>query len=312
MGVSSPGPRPGPRGTEIRLRADILGEENATGAQVHLLTASEVPQGPTDRVFSYPRGRAVIAAVSVLGGAAACGIAWMRTGSWLALYLGVLLCVALGIFRRLVTARFQPSNWLVRVAGGGVFVQFRSYLNAHLPVADRTVVWIPFDEIRVARRIREHRDVPDLEANGRPGGSVRETTDWVELSVRADTGALRQALDEERQRHPSGTALFRDYPVRVPRDGVVQVRWQVSPGLAAFLDAVRGRVAEGDPQVVDVDFTGLDRLPPVEQRQRIEYLVQQGEVIDAVALARSVYGLSTTQARALVDDIAARPSGTRW
>ena len=58
-----------------------------------------------------------------------------------------------GLMRRFVSARFRPSNWLVRMNDTGLFIQFRSYLNYHLPTNDLTIVFVGYTELRLARRL---------------------------------------------------------------------------------------------------------------------------------------------------------------
>jgi hypothetical protein len=53
----------------------------------------------------------------------------------------------------------RPSNWLARVRNDGLFIQFRSYLNYHLPADALTVFFIPYQEIRSARLVRERTKI---------------------------------------------------------------------------------------------------------------------------------------------------------
>src|SRR5690349_2394258 len=76
-------------------------------------------------------------------------------------YIAAVVFLFLDFMRRFITARFRFSNWLVRMNDSGVYVQFRSYLNYHLPAEDITVVFIPFGEIRSARLVKERLTVPD-------------------------------------------------------------------------------------------------------------------------------------------------------
>jgi hypothetical protein len=107
-------------------------------------------------------------------------------------YLAVLALLFLAVMHRFITARFRPSNWLVRMSELGLFIQFRSYLNFHLPAEDLTVVFVPYSEIRSARLIREHSRVPASR-----GHTATQTLRYVEFELASDTAALAKALDAE-------------------------------------------------------------------------------------------------------------------
>src|ERR1700730_2410999 len=129
---------------------------------MRLLRPSEVDIGPSDRVFRHARLRALI-----LWLAAFCGDAVMvfyaLAGKWKPGYiLGRAALLFLLLFLRFVTARFHPSNWLVRANETGLFVQYRSYLNYQLPADEPSVVFISYGEIAAARLIRERVQTPDL------------------------------------------------------------------------------------------------------------------------------------------------------
>ena len=61
--------------------------------------------------------------------------------------------VCLLIYQKVVTARFRPTNWLVRMTDGGLFIKFRSYSNLGFPDQDLTVAFIPYSDIRSARYV---------------------------------------------------------------------------------------------------------------------------------------------------------------
>src|SRR5262245_44261192 len=109
---------------------------------MRLLRLDEVPTGERDRVFRHSSARALFAALAALCAAGGFFLFGWQRGSVLAYYLAGLTLLGLLVMRHFVLARFQPSNWLVRLCDAGLFVHFRSYLNYHLPQADPTVVFI--------------------------------------------------------------------------------------------------------------------------------------------------------------------------
>ena len=107
---------------------------------MRLLRLADVEATSSDRLFFYSRTRALLFAFTVLG--AACWIvAYSIIRAWKpGYYIAAASVLFLGLISRFVTARFRSSNWLVRMNELGLFIQFRSYLNYHLPADDLTVI----------------------------------------------------------------------------------------------------------------------------------------------------------------------------
>jgi hypothetical protein len=206
--------------------------------------------------------------------------------------------------RRFITARFRASNWLVRMNDAGVFVQFRSYLNYHLPPEDLTVVFLSFGEIRSARIVRERMKVYSSQG----GGTATQTFRYVELELAGDTAALAKALDSEaREKAPAekrwyGTSatLYQDHPVRMKSPPFLQIRWQAVPSAQSFLDLLRPYTKIDDPLSLTQDFVHLQSLARDEQQQRLRELAARGETVAAIYTARRLYGCSFTEAKEMV------------
>jgi hypothetical protein len=156
-------------------------------------------------------------------------------------YLAAVILLFLWLMHRFITARFRPSNWLVRMTDLGLFIKFRSYLNYHLPAEDLTVVLLSYQEIRSARLIRERAQVADAQ-----GRTSTQFLRYIELELGGDTGPLANALQTETaERAPnekhwygSSSTLYEDHPVRMPSQPFLQLRWQAVPGPKKFLDAI--------------------------------------------------------------------------
>lgn len=185
---------------------------------MRLLRLADVPTTERDRVFRYSPARAVLATCALLGASGGLAALGWSGRNWVAYYVAAILLIGLLVLRRFVAARFRPSNWLLRLADEGVFVQFRSYLNYHFPEDDLTVVLIYYREIGSARLVRERRDIPTRASP--PAQVDRVTQVWqrlVELDLTGDAAPLARALAEESAR-------------RAPR---------------AFVEGLRGRKASG-------------------------------------------------------------------
>lgn len=269
-----------------------------------LVRLADVPHGRLDHVFRNSRAAAVVAAASAIVVSGVLIGVGLRTGSGLAYYLAGALLLGLLVLRRLVLARFRPSNWLVRMTGEGLFIQFRSYLNHRLGANDQTVVFIPYREIRSARKVREHLEVPyrDLDQPlSERTSEVRRTL--VEFELTGDCGPLADALSKEHARRPARGALYKHYPVRLTVPPVLQVEWRVVPGVDDFLEAMRPHVIVAQPLAETTDYTDLQGMTLAEQKRHLRALVEAGHAVDAVHIARKLFSGDLAQARAFVEGL---------
>lgn len=271
-----------------------------------LLRLSDVNTTPRDRVFYYSRLRALVFAVVALGGA---GALLFRAVSahWKPGYYLAAVILFFGLFlKRMVTARFHPSNWLVRMNDTGLFIQLRSYLNYHLPAQDLTVVFLSYGEIRSARRVRESARVSDSQ-----GKNATQVRHYIELELAGDIQPLAKALQaelaekapSEKRWYGSSSTLYQDHPVRMLSAPFLQLRWQVVPRAAKFLDALRPYTTIADPVSVSEDFVHLEALGTEEQKKRLRELKERGDSVAAIYMARRIYGCGLEQAHSIVDNL---------
>jgi hypothetical protein len=272
---------------------------------MRLLRATEVPATPRDRVF---RSSPLYGVLFVLACFGLC--AGMIVSRWpgprLAYYLSATILIFLLLMHKLVVARFSPSNWLVRVADDGLFIHFRSYLNDHLSAEDPTVVFLPYPDIRSTRLIRERLQTLDSD-----GARSVQTRRLVELELAIDPAPLAAALATEcarsaaweRRWYGRSATLYNDYPVIRQSPPFLRLEWQVAPRASVFLDCLRQRVQIAPPVAISEDFTNLQGLSRERQEQRLRELNQRGHTIDAVYMARRLYGLDLTQASKFVKEL---------
>jgi hypothetical protein len=209
---------------------------------------------------------------------------------------------------RMVTARFHPSNWLVRMNETGIYVQYRSYLNYQLPSDDPCVVLIFLGEIASARLVKERVEAPDP---AKPGATQTQYLRYIELELSGDTAVLADALNAERGEsaplkkrwYGSSSTLYRDYPVTLTAPTFLRIRWDVVPGAHKFLDALRPYTAIADPVSSTQDFTQLKALNREDQQKKLRELAARGQTITAVYAARKLYGCSLGEAKELVDSL---------
>lgn len=274
---------------------------------MRLLRLSDVEIRPTDRVYRYSRWHAVLIAMAALG-AAAWAAFHAYTAAWKpGYYIAVAILLFLELMRRFVTARFRSSNWLARMNDEGVFIQFRSYLNYHLPADDLTVVFISYGEIRSARLIKERVTVPDPQERGTETQFLR----YIELELAGDVAALTEALEaeasesapKEKRWYGSSSTLYQDHPMHMESAPFFRVRWQATPGAHNFLEALRPYTTIADPVSISQDFAHLQGLSREEQQARLRELARRGETISAIYLARKLQGGSLADAKQMVDGL---------
>jgi ribosomal protein L7/L12 len=275
---------------------------------MRLLRLSDVETSPSDHVFYYSRARAAVMVLMGLGAGAWLFFHAVTTGWKLGYYIAAVTVPFLGLVQRFITARFRPSNWLVRMNDLGMFIQFRSYLNYHLPAEDLTVVFVSYGEIPSARLVREKVTVPDME--GRSGTETHYLR-YVELELAGDAAPLAKALEAEitekapmqKRWYGRSSTLYQDHPVRMQSPPFVQLRWQVVPRAQKFLDALRAHTTITDTVSISQDFAHLESLGREEQQQRLRELAQRGETITAIAMARNLYGCGLAEAKEMVEGL---------
>lgn len=273
---------------------------------MRLLRLNEVEASSNDRLFRYSRIHAVAVALITVGIAG-----WMAfhayTAQWKpGYYIAAVIVLCLELMRRFVTARFRSSNWLVRMNNEGLYIQFRSYLNYHLPAEDITVVNISFGEIRSARLIKERVTVPDPQGQNR---SETQYLRYIELELNGDVAPLSRALDDEagesapteKHWYGSSSTLYQDHPVRMQSPPFLRIHWQVVPGTHKFLDALRPYTTIADTVSLTEDFAHLQSLSRDEQQQRLHELAARGQTVSAIYIARKLYGCSWAEAQDMVE-----------
>jgi hypothetical protein len=275
---------------------------------MRLLRLQDVEIGQNDRVFRHARLQALI--VWLAGFAATTALFFQAyTGKWPPGYIfGSFLLLFVLLTLRMVTARFHPSNWLVRMNETGIYVQYRSYLNFQLPTDDPSVVFVSLGEIASARLVKERVATPDP---AKPGGTQTQYLRYVELELSGEVAPLAKALQAERAEqaplekrwYGTSSTLYRDYPLTMTAPTFLRIRWDVVPGAHKFLNALRPFTVIADPVSLTQDFTRLKSLSREEQQQQLRELAARGQTITAVYAARKLYGCNLGEAKEMVDSL---------
>jgi len=281
---------------------------------MRLLRLAEVQGGMGDRVFYYSRAWALFVTLAIIGASAAFVVGFGARDYFLGYYIAGVLIACLLLTRRFITARFRPSNWLVRLTANGLYIKFRSYLNYHLPEEDLTVAFISYSEIGSARLVREKTKVPDRE-----GGTAVQYTRWVELELIGDPAPLATALaaelarpaPPERRWYGNTSTLYRHYPVRMISPPSVRMQWSVVPGAATFLEELRPYTTVATPVRISEDFAKISGLGREEQEERLHELDLRGETMAAIYMAQRLYGFRLKDAKEFVEGLRKAPNASQ-
>jgi hypothetical protein len=274
---------------------------------MRLLRLQGIEIGPNDRVFRHPRLPALMVWLAGFGVTMTLFFKAYTEKFLFGYIFGSGLLLFLLLFVRMVTARFHPSNWLVRMNETGIYVQYRSYLNYQLPPDDPSVVFLSFGEIASARLIKERVETPDPAK----GGTQTQYLRHIELELSGNIAPLSEALNAERGEsapmekrwYGTSSTLYRDYPVVMTAPAFIRIHWNVVPGTHKFLEALRPYTVIADPVSVSQDFTHLKSLSREEQQKQLRQLAARGDVINATYAARQLYGGSLAEAKQMVDSL---------
>jgi hypothetical protein len=276
---------------------------------MRLLRLSEVELSPNDHVFRHARMRALIMWLAVFCGAAALFFHAL-VAKWTPGYVfGAPILLFLLLTLRFVTARFHPSNWLVRANETGINAKYRSYLNYQLPADEPEVVFISYGEIASARLVRERVQTPDPSDHG---ATQTHFLRYIELELSGNTAPLANALRVERSEkapmekrwYGRGSTLYQDYPLTMTTPPFLRIRWDVVPRTSKFLDHLSTHTRIADPVSLTQDFTCLQSISREEQQKQLRDLAARGQLVTAIYIARKLYGSTLVEAKQMVEGLA--------
>jgi hypothetical protein len=283
---------------------------------MQLMRLADVIATDRDRIFAYSRSHALLGSIAMLIAAVTAAILSGINGSWLGYYLAAVILLSFFIFRKMVSARFRPSNWLVGLTEQGLYIKFRSYLNDPFPEQDFTVVFIAHSEIRSARFVLQKQEVADRDDGGRPT-TMTKTQKLVEVELASETKELVDALTRERAHALDGknlgkiSARFHHLPVRLAAPDRLQIEWNVAPNAQTFLAALSRHTLIRPTQQTKKDFVHLEGLSRTEQEARLLELAESGDKIGAITMARQLYAYDLATAKNFVEGLVGKPTTSR-
>ncbi|HEY5042222.1 MAG TPA: hypothetical protein VIK53_09480 [Verrucomicrobiae bacterium] len=274
---------------------------------------SEIPVRSDDQVFkSSPIGSgisfvvisAIVIAALLLGihGGEQYGINLPRVLFYiLAAFAGLFDLFAFQSFQ----ASLKPTNWLLRCNNNGVIIHFRSFLNWRFPSECVQAVGFDYSEIAWARTVKERRISPSMGYQNNRIAQTQQLTFLDLCLVNADTTALEEHLQQERNLRPDGITISLDYPVQVLSGGIVELRWSggISPSARKAIQCLRQHITIAGAYSRIADLTHQKNLQPGEEDTKILKLATTGDEMGAVTLTRQIYGCSLSEARSFVEKL---------
>lgn len=279
--------------------------------QLHRL--AEAPISDRDLICAYSRVQALLVVCAMVTVTLVVMILSSLKDSSVGYYFAGVMLIFLLIMQKSVTACFRPTNWLVRLTDHGLFIKFRSYLNCHFPAEDYTVAFIPYGEIRSARRVDEIKEIAEVDDNRRPTTTTR-TLRWLELELAGDSRQLAIALANEtdmvlRTRRVGDEKIstrYQHFPVLLPAPQTLRIEWAVRPKLDVILEKLTRHTLVRPAESAKKDLANLENLSRAEQETRLLELAESGDKIGAIAMARRLYGYDLNQAKEFVEGLAGK------
>lgn len=283
---------------------------------LRLLTPGEVP---FDRlqVFRYSPLSRILA--TLVSGAVVLGCIWIgwrggvtlgKEGAipgfiawWVAFWIGIYFAFIAVDLRKIL----QSQGWLAAAGEDGIFLKWRSYLNAHWGSGDVQVVFIPY---RIIAGAGVHARTWFTRSD-REGGSREERHSFVELHLaeQVDTTELARRLAEERGGRPSGikqNTRWGHFPVSIEPENVLRIEWRARPGTDAFVGILSDHgVAIDQPRSSEADLT--DRADAAQLAE----LARRGDTMTLIRVLRTQSDISLTDAKTRADAMIREARGGR-
>lgn len=283
--------------------------------QVHQAAALAGLPAPQLEVRQRRLAAAVMGGVAALVALAAAAAPFVLAGSapnWLVL-LGVLwiggfaALVAWVNLRHVINAG-RAAGWVLREDGQHLLVNLRSHLNIHFDPATPSILVLPQRQVRTLTVLHER----GLRTHVGDRGIVFQNPiarEFLDISFEGDAQAVAEALAAEQARWGQaaiGKSRSHHSAVRLLPNGVLRVAWRdetnrLHPSLAVLRRRLGHRYAFTDaPAGEQAPLQSMDRAA---QESRLLEMLTRGERVQAVALAKTLYGMDTTEAVRFVDSL---------
>ena len=189
-----------------------------------------------------------------------------------------------------------------------LLVNLRSHLNTHFDPETPSVLVLPRRRVRSLRVVHER----GVRTHVADDGGVQENPirrEFLDIVLDRDAGAVSAALEAESRRPAKallGSYRYRHSAVRMLPDGVLRIAWRdetnrLYPALSVVCRYLRQyyRFAE-EGQSEQAPLRALDAG---DLETRLLEMAARGECMEAIKLAKTLYGMSTSDAVRFVDEL---------
>lgn len=210
-------------------------------------------------------------------------------------------------------AALKPSNWVLRATPDGLYVKLRAFTDHRRPKDDPIVAFIPRREVRW---LRTHDQLARTVGRGGDVASFEDDTlsaqQYLEIDLHGgDLAELRTRI--ERERGVWGPTLIKGVrskskgaAVTIRPEDAIRIDWKTKgTRLRPKLSEAMAHLGRAYPLApgLESEQKQAKELDRDGQERRLLDMVQQGNTIDAVIVAKDLYGFTTTEAKQFVDDL---------
>ncbi len=239
--------------------------------------------------------------------------------AFFALVIGaiILVCLIAGLaFLSSALAAMKPDNWVLLATDEGIYIKLRSYYDHQLSSQDRIVVFIPRNEIKQVRSSRQKTRVVYRGDNfTNADDDSFEKYDFLEIKLYGhDLSEIEECLEIEKRRNcptflKGVTKKARGTALKIQPKGIIKLDWKtkatrITPAIDTIITVLSQHYAssaiEGEEQAA------IKSLNKEEQEKRLLELASIGNMMDAVILARELYGFDLTEAKRFIDELSGR------
>lgn len=268
---------------------------------MRLRTINDTPLKPLDRVFRQSR---TCSSIPVIGGVGMVGLGVFlitvqpALGYLVAGFSGLMLLP----FGFSFISTYRSENWLFRYSPPRLLIKIRSYQNHRLSDDDPVVLEIDTSEVAWIRKLREK-----VITSGTENEPTCEARTYLELKLKHDNLAeLESQIAAERKRSHKGSKWLH-YPVQVSGACTIRVEWRgpsawITPKVEMAIEMLRSTVEVRAEEMDLRDYTVAPADKAAQDEQILE-LVERGQHIAAMKVARARYGYSLKQAKEFVEGL---------
>lgn len=211
---------------------------------------------------------------------------------------GVFLFIISIVYFKSFLKTLKPDNWVVCMPDKYMLIKFRSYMNAHLPKEDLQIAQLEYLEIASFFIGKKTRITPMAS-----GGKLYEFIKYIDLHLKCDTELLKAKLNAERNMKRVSRAL--QFYVFVTGEKTIRIHWLdtqtvIRPNLKHIAGSL---VAKGVHQIRDESFLKKGSTVIFDEDKDILELYDNGYEVEAVSLARRLYGIGLTEAKLYVNKL---------